>query len=117
MREEIVKLDGANGDEREDFEVEAGPHGGGKGVLCGAAKGLMSAADQKMSERRDWSGEPKLRAEQIRFQMRVHSQDRPRGVAIIGGDSEWAEQFYGAGSLPAVEVKVLSSGWAAGDRA
>src|ERR1700682_4789138 len=115
--EQIVELDGANGDKREDFEVEAAPHTCGEGVLRSPANRLTGAADEKMRERRNGSGEARLRAEEIGFQMRVHAQDRSGGVAVIGGDSEGAEHFYGAGSLPAVEVKMLSSRWAARDGA
>src|ERR1700676_88505 len=117
VSEQVVELDGTNGDEREDFEVDAPADSGGEGVLRGAANEFMGAADEKMRERRNGSGEAKLRAEKIGFQMRVHAQDRSGGIAVIGGKREGPEKFYGAGSLPAVEVEVLGTGWAPRDGA
>src|SRR6266851_3870833 len=76
MGEEIVDLDGTDGEERENFEVDAHAESGGEGVLRGTAgeyrsragvDGFVRAADEKMREGRNRSVEAKLRAEEISF--------------------------------------------------
>src|SRR5216684_1399909 len=115
MREEIVDLDGADGEEGENFEVDADAKRGGEGVLRGTGDehrrgagvdGFVRAADEKMREGRNRSGETKLRAEEIGFQVCVRALERAGGVAEIGGERERAEDLQGAADFPTVEMSV-----------
>src|SRR6266851_2114416 len=128
MGEEIVDLDGADGEEGENFEVDADAERRGEGVLRGTADeyrsragvdGFVRAADEKMREGRNRSGETKLRAEEIGFQVRVRALERAGGVAEIGGERERAEDLQGAADFPTVEIErdLVGRGRAARDRA
>ena len=118
VRQQVVELHGADGDEGKNFEVDAHAESCGEGVLRRAAEEagarvdrFMGASKEKMREGRNRSWKANLRAEEIGFQSRISALERAGSVAEIGGEAERAEKFNGAGRFPAVEVEVVSIGW------
>ena len=102
MGKQVIDLDRTQREKGQQLQVQAGAERGGEAVLRGGGSeywigagtdGFVCAADQNMREGRNGSGKAKLRAEEIRFQVRVRTLVRPGSVAVFSGESEWAQNF------------------------
>jgi hypothetical protein len=119
VRQEIVDLDGAEREQGQHLEVDSAAQRGGKGVLRGTAcdertsgggNGFMSTTDKEMRERRDGTGEAKLRADEISFQTRAGALKGAGGVTEIRSERERPKHLVGAANMPAIEIEILSGG-------
>ena len=102
MGKEVVNLDGTQREKRQQLQIQAGAERGGEAVLGSGGgeyrggagtDGFMGATGEKMREGRNGPGKAKLRADEIRFQVRVRALVRAGGVAVLGGESKWAQNF------------------------
>jgi len=102
MGKEVVNFDGTQREERQQLQVQPGAERGGESVLRSGGgeyrrgagtDGFMGAADQNVRERRNGAGKAKLRADEIRFQMRVRALVRAGRVTVLGGESKWTQNF------------------------
>jgi hypothetical protein len=124
-RDEVVHLDGANPEVRNEFQVDAGTEGGGEGGVAGTGNGvvgkigrdrigsdagtdgLVGGTEENMGERGDARGKRDFRAEEIGvlvYVARITADGRAVMAAEIGGDTEEGKKTIGAGKFPAVEV-------------
>ena len=122
--EQVVDLDGANPEVRNDFQVDASADGGGERVnrvgkdLIGAhtgraaiddtrGDGLMRTAEEQVGKGRDAGGKRDLRTGKASVLVDVAGGVIERGAVVcaeIRGDAEEGKEAIRGGSLKAIEV-------------
>lgn len=117
VSEQIVDLERANRNQRQNFQIYSASERGGKTSLRGSGggehwpdgrcAGFMSSADQEMREGRNGPGKAKLRANQVGAQMRVRSLEGSGGIAEVSGKRERSQHFEGPADLETIQVERL----------
>jgi hypothetical protein len=109
LREKVIDLNHANGNVRNEFEVESTTQGGGEGIVADGAvdEGFMRAANKGMGKGRDGTGKRQLGAEQVG----LHTHGGAKKISVVSAEitseTDEGKDFVGRGQFPAVQVRIL----------